>query len=88
MKKMKMLFLAILLIGVAGGALAFKTKKFNDLLYFGCGVDKKCDNAATLTLSRASTNQTDPVAMGILTSSTITCSTNSDCGSFHYTVDF
>lgn len=87
MQKMKMLFLSIPLVGIAGGAVAFKIHKFGNLTYYACGTDQKCDNQGTLSFAKVSTNTTDPVAVGVLTSSTIHCNNNADCGIFHYTTD-
>lgn len=88
MKKAKMFLVAIAVVGIAGGAVAFKAQKFNSLPYFGCGADRQCDNSKTaIPLSKVSTNVNDPVQNGVTTSSTQSCTTDADCGSFHYTTD-
>jgi len=84
MKKAKTIMLAIAIVAVAGGTKAFTAKGYT-LTYFGCGMDLRCDNPKTIRNARVSTLSTDSVRNGSLTSSTIFCVVDADCGRFYYT---
>lgn len=88
MKKAKIVLLVFVVIGISGSVLAFRATKFNDLCYYGCGTDNKCDNAKVLNMTKSSTSPVDPKQCGALAPSAITCIDDCDCGSFNFTTDF
>jgi hypothetical protein len=87
MKKAKIVLTAIIAIGIVGGAVAFKAKKFTSTPYFVCGTDLKCDlqkSAAfsALQIGKGGAFQTFVTSNAYLTSQpSVSCSTTSPCNS-------
>ena len=85
-----MMLLAIAIVGVAGGAFAFRTAKGHDINYFGCDSQlpvHKCTATKTFPNAQVSTNPLDPTFNGSSVSlPNQACTSDANCGTIRYTV--
>lgn len=93
MKTLKMLFLAIVIVGIAGGALAFKAQKMGgNFTPIGCQTMGPNAGKCVMALSTINPGKIDP--NGTFTTNgrrsadaTVTCVIDQDCGIITYRTD-
>lgn len=81
-----MMLLAIAVIGIAGGALAFKAQKFGSFELYGCDtqVSHACDLDKGAISGTPATNGSLSVNGLQAPDGTIQCTTDADCGVVKY----